>query len=68
MASFVLFVMATIHGLTAGTDAKSAAARLVALAVGTVFVGLTALRVSDEVRARHRARSPSPAALGARCW
>ena len=51
-ASFVLFVMATIHGLSAGTDTKSTAARLVALAVGTVFVGLTAIRGIRGVRAR----------------
>ena len=63
MASFVLFVMATIHGLSAGTDAKSAIARLVALAVGTVFVGLTARRISDAVHARHASPEPSHAAL-----
>jgi predicted ferric reductase len=51
MASFLLFVMATIHGLSAGTDTKSAAARIVVLAVGTVFTGLTALRVSESMRA-----------------
>ena len=59
-ASFVLFVMATIHGLSAGTDGKTAAGRTVALAVGTVFVGLTALRVSEVVRSR--SAEPSPAA------
>jgi predicted ferric reductase len=49
-ASFLLFVMATIHGLTAGTDTKSAAARVVAATVGSVFVGLTAARISESVR------------------
>ena len=34
-ASFVLFVTATIHGLSAGTDTKSAAGRIIALAVCT---------------------------------
>ena len=63
MASFVLFVMATIHGLSAGTDAKSAIARFVALAVGTVFVGLTARRISDAVGARQASPEPSRAAL-----
>ena len=62
MASFALFVMATIHGLTAGTDTKSAAARIAALAVGTVFVGLTALRVSEAMRAR----GPEPSHAAAR--
>lgn len=59
-ASFVLFVMATVHGLSAGTDAKTAAGRTVALAVGTVFLGLTALRVSEV--ARSSSPSPGPAA------
>jgi predicted ferric reductase len=63
-ASFVLFVMATVHGLSAGTDTKSAAARLVVLAVGTVFIGLTALRVSEAVRGRRA--SPEPSAAAAR--
>jgi len=59
-ASFVLFVTGTIHGLSAGTDTKSAAGRIIALAVCTVFVGLTAVRVSEV--ARSRAAVPSPAA------
>jgi predicted ferric reductase len=49
-ASFLLFVMATIHGLTAGTDTKSTAARIVAATVGSVFVGLTAARISESTR------------------
>jgi predicted ferric reductase len=51
-ASFLLFVMATVHGLAAGSDTKSAAARIVALAVSTVFVGLTAVRVAEATRTR----------------
>ena len=67
-ASFVLFVMATIHGLSAGTDTKSVAARLVALAVGTVFVGLTAMRVA-EVVPDHATRSrETPGRDASRCW
>ena len=58
-ASFVLFVTATIHGLSAGTDTKSAAARLVALAVCTVFVGLTAFRVAEVARPRTEVVSPA---------
>ena len=49
-ASFALFVMATIHGLTAGTDTKSAMARVVVMVVGSVFVGLTAVRIAESVR------------------
>ena len=58
--SFLLFVMATVHGLTAGTDRHTAAVRLIALAVGTVFTGLTAIRLAEVARS-HRA-GPSPAA------
>ena len=50
-ASFLLFVFATIHGLAAGTDTKSTAARIVTAAVGSVFVGLTAMRISESVQA-----------------
>src|SRR5579862_7690160 len=57
-ASFVLFVFATIHGLSAGTDAKSAIARAVVLAVGTVFIGLTAMRVSEVARSRGQVPAP----------
>ena len=49
-ASFLLFIMATVHGLTAGTDTKSTAARIVVAAVGSVFVGLTAARIAESVQ------------------
>lgn len=49
-ASFLLFVMATVHGLAAGTDTKSTAARMIAAVVGSVFVGLTAARISESIR------------------
>jgi hypothetical protein len=49
-ASFLLFIVATVHGLTAGTDTKSTAARIVAAAVGSAFVGLTAARIAEAVR------------------
>jgi hypothetical protein len=55
-ASFVLFIMATVHGLTAGTDTKSTAARLVAAAVGSVFIGLTGARIAEAVRVEPPAR------------
>src|SRR4029077_19586639 len=51
-ASFVLFARATVHGLSAGTDTRSVASRLVVLGVGTVFVGLTAMRITELWRAR----------------
>ena len=59
-ASFVLFVMATIHGLSAGTDAKSAPARLVTLAVCTAFVGLTARRIAEVARPKPEVSRASP--------
>jgi predicted ferric reductase len=55
-ASFLLFVMATVHGLTAGTDTKTAMARVVAMVVGSVFVGLTAVRIAESVRTK----APAP--------
>ena len=58
LASFVLFVMATVHGLSVGTDTKSTGARIIVLAVSTVFVGLTALRVSEAARAGNATESP----------
>lgn len=48
-ASFVLFVTATIHGLAAGTDTRSALARIVVVGVGSVFIGLTAARIAESV-------------------
>lgn len=58
-ASVVLFVMATIHGLSTGTDTKSAPARLITLAVCTVFVGLTAVRVAEVARPQPEVASPA---------
>ena len=57
-ASFALFVVATIHGLTAGTDTRSVAARMLALAVATVFGGLVAIRLVDLLRPPVAAPSP----------
>jgi hypothetical protein len=44
-ASFPLFVTATMHGLTAGTDARLLATLLVAATVAAAFLALTAKRV-----------------------
>ena len=59
-ASFALFVMATIHGLTAGTDTKSVPARVIAMLVGSVFVGLTAVRIAESMRTGAPAARPAP--------
>src|SRR5215472_8660070 len=42
--TFVLFVTATIHGLSAGTDTTREIAVLVAGGAGLAFVGMTAIR------------------------
>jgi hypothetical protein len=57
-ASFVLFVFATVHGLAAGTDTRSVAARLLVGSVVTLFAGLTAIRVTDLVRLPPVAATP----------
>jgi predicted ferric reductase len=57
-ASFALFVTATVHGLTSGTDMRSPLFRLVTLAVVTLVAGLTAIRVTDLVRLRSVAATP----------
>jgi predicted ferric reductase len=62
-ASFVLFVMATIHGLSVGTDTRAPLARIVVLGVGTVFVGLTTLRVAETLRARPASTETIPVAV-----
>jgi predicted ferric reductase len=49
-ASFALFIVSTIHGLTAGTDTKTAMARVVAGVVASVFVGLTAARIIESMQ------------------
>ena len=60
--SFALFVMATVHGLTAGTDTKSLAARVVAIVVGSVFIGLTGARIAEVVHPEPKEpRIPVPA-------
>jgi predicted ferric reductase len=50
-ASFALFIVSTIHGLTAGTDTKTEMARVVAGVVASVFIGLTAARIVESVQA-----------------
>ena len=57
-ASFLLFVTATVHGLAAGTDTRSAVARMLVLAVVMLVAGLTAIRVTDLVRLRPVAPMP----------
>ena len=58
-ASFPLFLVATIHGLTAGTDTGSVAFVGVAAALILVVAGLTGLRIDQARRPRPTAR-PAP--------
>jgi hypothetical protein len=48
-ASFPLFVAATVHGLTAGTDTTRRVTLFVALVVGVVFCAMVALRAATSV-------------------
>ena len=48
-ASFPLFVAATVHGLTAGTDTTRRVAVLVALVVGVAFCAFVAARAASSV-------------------
>jgi hypothetical protein len=52
--SFGLFAMSTIHALTAGTDAGSAAFRLAVIAACLVVTSLTLVRVARATRGRRR--------------
>ena len=47
LASYPLFAMATIHGLTAGSDAVNPLLRLAMVAAGSAVVGLTVYRVGQ---------------------
>jgi sulfoxide reductase heme-binding subunit YedZ len=54
LGSFVVFAAATLHGLTAGTDARNPALRLFAIASIAAVVELTILRMVARVRRRTR--------------
>ena len=58
-ASFPLLALATVHGLTAGTDRHTLALRVGMLAVMAVTVGLAAIRVAQA--GRHEKRKVAPA-------
>jgi hypothetical protein len=49
-ASFALFAMSTIHGLTAGTDRRTAGLRLAMAAACGIVAVLTAVRVARSAR------------------
>lgn len=59
-ASFPLFFVATIHALSAGTDAVTWTFETVAVLTMVTVIGLTALRVSSERQPPHRVAIPTP--------
>ena len=62
VASFPLFLLATIHALTAGTDAHAWIFEVVAVLAIAGVAGLTGMRVATEtVRPAHPARTGRPA-------
>jgi methionine sulfoxide reductase heme-binding subunit len=55
LGSFVVFAAATVHGLTAGTDARNPLVRIFAIVSIAAVVELTVLRVVARARRRSRA-------------
>jgi sulfoxide reductase heme-binding subunit YedZ len=58
LGSFVVFTAATVHGLTAGTDARNQVLRLFAIVSIAAVVELTVLRVVARTRRRRRVGEP----------
>jgi predicted ferric reductase len=59
LGSFVVFAAATVHGLTAGTDARNPVLRLFAIVSIAAVVELAVLRVVARARRRSRVGLPS---------
>jgi len=66
LASYPLFAMATVHGLTAGSDAVNPLLRLAMVAAGSAVVGLTVYRVGQLSRPARPAPVRVPLDLAAR--
>lgn len=66
LASYPLFAMATVHGLTAGSDAVNPLLRLAMVAAGSAVVGLTIYRVGQLSRPARPAQQRVPVDLAAR--
>jgi predicted ferric reductase len=66
LASYPLFAMATVHGLTAGSDAVNPVLRLAMVAAGSAVVGLTVYRVGQLSRPARPAPVRVPLDLAAR--
>jgi hypothetical protein len=61
LAAYPLFAMATVHGLTAGTDATNPVLRLAMVAAASAVVGLTVYRVGQLSRPRATKAERPPA-------
>ena len=66
LASYPLYAMATIHGLTAGSDAVNPVLRLAMVAAGSAVVGLTVYRVGQLSRPARPMPDRVPADVAAR--
>ena len=66
LASYPLFAMATVHGLTAGSDAVNPLLRLAMVAAGSAVVGLTVYRVGQLSRPARPAPARVPVDLADR--
>ncbi len=52
--AFPLWAMATVHFMTAGTDARTAVARLTVIGASAAVCALTAVRVDEHIACRER--------------
>ncbi|MDP9299796.1 MAG: ferric reductase-like transmembrane domain-containing protein [Actinomycetota bacterium] len=59
-ASFPLFIVATIHALSAGTDARTWTFEVVAALTVVAVVALTTLRIPSHVQPPRRVAAPTP--------
>ena len=66
LASYPLFLLATIHGLTVGSDAVNPLLRLAMVAAGSAVVGLTVYRVGQLSRPARPVPDRVPADLTTR--
>jgi methionine sulfoxide reductase heme-binding subunit len=66
MASYPLFVMATVHGLTAGTDADHPLFVGAVIVAATAIAGLTVYRVGEVTAARPKPTDWAPPVASAR--
>jgi len=66
MSSFLLLVLATVHGFTAGSDRSNSAIRWVALVISAALIFVVTFRVLADRKAQRADRSAALAAARAR--